>query len=119
LSTSLNQETEWNFRKTDQRLIVIKTKNINIRKVAALDVLTNMSFALDVPVNISLEDLQLEREYLAQIKFFTQKSLEAIDKEFHNFFEALDIDQAAEDFIKAYWVYPSKIRFELVEVEES
>ena len=40
------------------------------------------------------------------------------DKEFYNFFDALDVDQAAEDFIKAYWVYPSKIRFELVEVEE-
>ena len=40
------------------------------------------------------------------------------DKESHNFFDALDVDQAAEDFIKAYWVYPIKIRFELVEVEE-
>jgi hypothetical protein len=119
LSASLNQETDWNFRKRDQRLIVVKTKNANIRKVSALDVLTNISFTLNVPVNISLEDLQLEKVYLAQLKFFTSKSLEAIDKEFDNFFDALDVDQAAEDFIKAYWVYPSKIRFELVEVEES
>ncbi len=41
-----------------------------------------------------------------------------VDKDFINFFEALDVDQSIEDFIKAYWIYPSKIRFELVEIEE-
>ncbi len=118
LSASFNQETDWNFRKTDQRLIVIKTKNANIYKAAALDVLTNLSFALEVPENIPMEDLQLEKEYLTQLKVYTSKSLEGIDKEFFNFFNALDIDQDMENFIKAYWVYPSKIRFELIEVEE-
>ena len=60
----------------------------------------------------------LEKEYLAQLKVYTSKNLEGIDKEFINFFDALDVDQALEDFIKAYWIYPSKIRFELVDVEE-
>ena len=41
-----------------------------------------------------------------------------VDEDFINFFEALDIDQSIEDFIKAYWIYPSKIRFELAEIEE-
>ena len=41
-----------------------------------------------------------------------------VDKDFIDFFEALDVDQNIEDFIKAYWVYPSKIRFELVDIEE-
>jgi hypothetical protein len=118
LSASLNQETDWNFRKTDQRLIVIKTKNANIHKAAALDILTNLSFSMDIPESTPLEELQLEKEYLAQLRVYTLKSLEGIDKEFFNFFDALDIDQAMEDFIKAYWVNPSKIRFELVEVEE-
>jgi hypothetical protein len=118
LSASLNQETNWNFRKTDQRLIVIKTKNTNIHKAAALDVLTNVSFALEVPENTRMEELQLEKEYLTQLKVYTSKSLEGIDKEFFNFFDALDVDQDMENFIKAYWVYPTKIRFELVEVEE-
>jgi hypothetical protein len=118
LSASLNQETDWNFRKTDQRLIVIKTKNTNIHKVAALDVLTNLSFSMGIPESTPMEDLQFEKEYLAQLRVYTLKSLEGIDKEFFNFFDALDIDQVMEDFIKAYWVYPSKIRFELVEVEE-
>jgi hypothetical protein len=118
LSASLNQETDWNFRKTDQRLIAIKTKNAIIHKAAALDVLTNLSFALEAPENIPMENLQLEKEYLAQINVYTSKSLEGIDKEFFNFFDALDIDQDIENFIKAYWVYPTKIRFELVEVEE-
>jgi hypothetical protein len=118
LSASLNQETDWNFRKTDQRLIVIKTKNANIHKAAALDALTNLTFALEVLENIPMESLQLEKEYLTQLKVYTSKSLEGIDKEFFNFFNALDIDQDMENFIKAYWVYPSKLRFELIEVEE-
>jgi hypothetical protein len=118
LPASLNQETDWNFRKTDQRLIVIKTKNANIHKAAALDVLTNLSFSMDIPESTPVEDLQLEKEYLAHLRVYTLKSLEGIDKEFFNFFDALDVDQAIEDFMKAYWVYPGKIRFELVEVEE-
>lgn len=118
MSASLNQETDWNFRKTEQRLIVIKTKNADINKAAALDILTDLSFAIEIPESIPMEDLQLEKEYLAQLRVYTSKSLGGIDKEFYNFFDALDVDQAIEDFIKAYWVYPSKIRFEIVEVEE-
>jgi hypothetical protein len=73
---------------------------------------------MDTPEVTPMKDLHLEKEYLAQLRVFTLKSLQGIDKEFFNFFDALDVDQAMEDFIKAYSVYPSKIRFELVEVEE-
>jgi hypothetical protein len=118
LSASFNQETDWNYRKTDQRIIVLKTKNENIHKAAVLDVLTNLSFSIDIPENITTEELLIEKEYLAQLKVYTSKNLEGIDKEFFNFFDALDVDQAIEDFIKAYWVYPSKIRFELETIEE-
>jgi hypothetical protein len=55
---------------------------------------------------------------LTHLKVYTSKSLYGIDAQFVNFFEALDVDQAMEDFIKAYCVYPSKIRFELAGVEE-
>jgi hypothetical protein len=118
LSASLNQDTEWNYRKIDQRLIVIKTKNGNARKSAALDVLTNIPFAINLPENINMENLQSEKEYVAQLKVYTSKSLGGIDEEFISFFDELDIDQATEDFIKAYLVYPNKIRFLLESVEE-
>jgi hypothetical protein len=118
LSASLNQETDWNYRKIEQRLIVIKTKNNAVRKAAALDVLTNLSIAINIPEKIPLESLQPEKEYLAQLKVYTSKELEGIDREFINFFDSLDVDQAFEDFIKAYWVYPGKMRFDLVELEE-
>ncbi len=97
---------------------MVKTKNENIHKAAVLDVLTNLSFSIGIPENITTEDLLIEKEYLAQLKVYTSKNLEGIDKEFFNFFDALDVDQAMEDFIKAYWVYPSKIRFELETIEE-
>ena len=97
---------------------MIKTKNKNVHKAAALDILTNLPFAINIPENIPMENLQPEKEYLAQLKVYTSKNLEGIDEEFINFFDVIDIDQAIEDFIKAYWIYPSKIRFELFEVEE-
>jgi hypothetical protein len=118
LSASLNQDINWNYRKIEQRLIVIKTKNEKVRKAAALDVLTNLFVTIDVPENINMAELQPEKEFLAQLKVYTSQNLDGIDKEFVDFFGTLDIDQAIEDFIKAYWIYPSKISFELAGIEE-
>jgi len=118
MSAPLDMESDWNFRILDKRLIVVKTKNESVHKVAVLDVLTNLTFALEVPDTISMQELIAEKEYLANLKVYTSKNLKGVDKDFINFFEALDVDQSIEDFIKAYWIYPSKIRFELVDVEE-
>jgi hypothetical protein len=97
---------------------VVKTKNENVRKMAVLDVLTNLPIALNVTPEIALENLHIEQEYLAHIKVYTSKDMQGVDKEFISFFETLDVDQSIDDFIKVYWIYPNKIRFELVEVEE-
>ena len=118
MSVSLDLESDWNFRVFDKRLIVVKTKNESVRKVAVLDVLTNLMFAVEVPDTISMKELNVDKEYLANLRVYTAKNVGNVDKDFINFFEALDIDQNIEDFIKAYWIYPSKIRFELVEIEE-
>jgi hypothetical protein len=118
MSAPLDMESDWNFRILDKRLIVVKTKNESVHKVAVLDVLTNLTFALEVPDTISMQELNAEKEYLVNLKVYTSKNLKDVDKDFINFFEALDVDQSIEDFIKAYWIYPSKIRFELVDVEE-
>ena len=104
---------------TTQRLIVMKTKAESVRKAAALDVLTNLPLALSIPKELAMEDLAADKEYLASLKVYTSKNLQMVDEEFINFFDAVDVDQNVEDFIKAYWVYPDKIRFELVEVEET
>ena len=119
MSASLDVASDWNFRVFDKRLVVVKTKNDSVRKVAVLDVLSNLTFAVEVSDTISIQELNAEKEYLANLKVYTSKNLKDVDKDFINFFEALDVDQSVEDFIKAYWIYPSKIRFELVDVEES
>jgi hypothetical protein len=116
--TSDKEEKDWNFRLNSQRLIIVKTLNKNIGKIAVQDVLLNLPFGLDLPTNFSIDSLQIDKEYLAFLKVYTSKNLKGIDEEFTSFFNALDIDQNVEDFIRGYWVYPSKIRFELVEVEE-
>ena len=118
MSASLNQQTNWNYRKTEERLVVIKTKSQKVRKASAQDILTNLPFTIEIPENICIEDLQEEKEYLAHLKVYTSTDLAGIDTEFMNFFDTLDIDQPIENFIKAYWVYPSKIRFELADLEE-
>ena len=118
MSASLSISSDWNFRVFDKRLIVVKTKNESVRKVAVLDVLTNLMFAVELPNTISMKGLSVDKDYLADLKVYTTKNVEDVDKDFVSFFEVLDIDQSIEDFIKAYWVYPSKIRFELVDIEE-
>jgi hypothetical protein len=118
MSASLDVASDWNFRVFDKRLVVVKTKNESVHKVAVLDVLTNLTFAVEVPDTISMQELNAEKEYLVNLKVYTSKNLKDVDKDFINFFEALDVDQSVEDFIKAYWIYPSKIRFELVDIEE-
>ncbi len=119
MSASLDVNSDWNFRVFDKRLIVVKTKNETVRKAAVLDVLTNLTFAVEIPDTISMQELTVDHEYLADLRVYTQKNVSDVDKDFINFFEALDIDQSIEDFIKAYWIYPGKIRFELVEHQKN
>jgi hypothetical protein len=118
VSASLDIAGDWNFRIFDKRLVIFKTKNESGRKVAALDVLTNLSFAIDVPDIVSMQELHIDREYFANLRVYTAKSVEGVAGDFVDFFEALDVNQSMDDFIKAYWVYPNKIRFELIDIEE-
>ncbi len=119
LSAALNQEVEWNYRLTEKRLVIIKTKSAGARKLAALDVLSNLMFAVQASESIDIERLEPNGEYIFTMKVHTSKKLEDVGKDFLAFFEAVDVDQSFEDFIKAYWIYPAKIRFELAEVEEA
>ena len=119
MSASIDIESDWNFRVFDKRLVVVKAKNYGARKGAVLDVLTNLPFAVEVPDIISMQELSVGKEYLANLRIYTSKKVKDVDKEFTDFFEALDVDQSIEDFIRAYWIYPSKIRFELIDVEEA
>jgi hypothetical protein len=121
LSASLNIESDWNFRVLEKRLVVVKTKAENIGKVAVLDVTTNLMFTLEVKENVSvtpISHLTAGKEYLFNIRVLTSKNLDDVKEDAISFFEAVDIEQSMDDFIKVYWLYPSKIRFQLVEAEE-
>lgn len=120
MSASLDVESSWNFRKQDKRLVTVKTKAEHIRKVAVVDELTNIMFMVEVPADSStpLEQLELGKEYLFNLKVLTSKNLNDVKPDAINFFQAIDIDQPIEDFIQAYWLYPTKVRFQLTETEE-
>ncbi len=112
------KEDMWNFRKFDKRPILTKAKNNQTRKILATDILSNLSIGLEAAETIPIESVEVEKEYLATIKVYTAKNIKAVGKENIDFFEALDIDQSFEDFIKAYQVYADYIKFELTETEK-
>ena len=118
MSASLGVERDWNFRIFDQRLVILKTKNQTIRKTAVLDILTNIMISMEVPESIEIDELVVGKEYLVHIQVYSLKYTGDVDKEFINFLETVDVNQNIEDFIKAYWVYPGKIRFRLESFEE-
>ncbi len=98
---------------------MVKTKNTGVRKIAVLDVETNLMFAVEVPAEIDFESIKEGKNYMFDLKVYTSKKVDDVEGEFVAFFEAADISQKLEDFIRAYWVYPSKIRFDLFEAEEA
>lgn len=109
--------SEWVYRIFDRRTVSVKAKNEQVRKVAALDLATNLHIAIDVPANIELNEIEVGKDYLASLKVYTAQKIGEVAKEFVEFFKVLDVDQSMDDFIKAYWLYPKLIKFELVETE--
>ena len=65
-----------------------------------------------------IQQLVSGKEYIFNLKVETSKNLDSVKADAISFFEAVDIDQTMEDFIKAYWLYPTKVRFQLTEAEE-
>ena len=117
MSATQNKASDWNYRITEQRQIIVKAKNDRVRKVSVIDLSTNLPFPLETAEEFSLESLELEKGYFATLKVYTLKNIGKVEQSAVEFFEALDVDQSVEDFIKAYWLYPNLIRFELVEAE--
>ncbi len=118
MSVSLDVSDDWNFRIFDKRLVIFKAKDESTRKVASLDVLSNLTISIEVPDMISMQELLIDKEFMANLRVYTSKNMEGIGKDSIGFFEALDVDQTMDDYINAYWIYPNKVRFELTDIEE-
>ena len=117
MPNSSENKTDWVFRKSDRISVYIKAKNAQVRKLAAIDLSTNLPCGIYVPENVSVENVEVEKAYLAASKVYTARNVEGVAPEYIEFFKGLDVDQNAEDFIKAYWIYSEYIQFELVEME--
>ena len=117
MSASLDKRSDWNYRSVDSRHVVVKGKSNDVRKVSVIDVLTGLPFPLEARTDFDMQSLEIEKGYFATFKIYTLKKVEGVPADFVEFFEVLDVDQKTEDFIKAYWLYPNYIRFELVEAE--
>ena len=115
LSGSLDKQSDWNYRTVDSRRILVKGKSDDLRKISAIDVLTGLPFPLKAPTDFNTQSLEKEKEYFVTFKIYTLKKVEEVPADFVEFFKVIDVDQKTEDFIKAYWLYPRYIRFELVE----
>ncbi len=118
MSVSSSENTvDWVYRIFDRRIVSIKAKNETVRKAAAIDLLTNLPFSIEVPSNALMQSVEVDKVYYASLKVYTAQNVSSVAPEFMEFFTVLDVDQAIEDFIKAYWLYPKLIRFELTEAE--
>jgi hypothetical protein len=68
---------DWNFRVLDKRIVIVKTPSETVRKVTVLDVLTNLTFAIEVPEVISMDELSVDQEILANLRVYTAKTWRA------------------------------------------
>jgi hypothetical protein len=110
-------EIDWVYRIFDRRAISVKAKNAEVRKVAAMDLVTNLPFAIEVPAEGAFDDIEVGKEYMASMKVYTARNIAGVTPDYYEFFNVLDVDQSMEDFIKVYWIYPKHIRFDLIEFE--
>jgi hypothetical protein len=117
LSGSLDKQSDWNYRTVDSRRILVKGKSDDLRKISVIDVLTGLPFPLEAPTEFNTQSLEKEKGYFVTFKIYTLKKVEEVPADFVEFFKVIDVDQKTEDFIKAYWLFPRYIRFELVEAE--
>ena len=117
MSVSSENSNEWVYRIFDRRTISVKSKNEKARTIAAIDILSNLPFALKVSQSMPLEKVEVEESYFASLKVYTAQKVPGVSQEFVEFFTVLDVDQSIEDFLRAYLLYPKLIKFELVEAE--
>jgi hypothetical protein len=109
---------EWNFRISDRRSILVKSKEKNKHRVIAEDISTKKPLILELGQDVRAELIEAGKIYNASIKVYTIKSAEGVKAEFTELFQQLDVDRPIEDFIEATCCYPDLVRFELVETEE-
>lgn len=88
-----------------------------MRKAVAIDLSLDLPFALEIPEDVSANAVEVEKQFSATLKIYTSKNVEGLENEFVEFFEVLDVDRSFEDFVKAYWIYPNYIAFELTRIE--
>ena len=108
---------DWNFRIFATRSVLIKTKNDSLRKALAVDLLVNLPFAFEISKDVPVEKMEVEKRFSASFRVYTLKNVLGVESEYVEFFEVLDVDQGFEDFVRAYWVYPDYIAFELTGLE--
>jgi hypothetical protein len=118
LSTSSTfKGSDWNYRIIETRPVLIKARNDRMRKAVAIDLSLDLPFAFEISPDVAMNEVKVERRFVATLKVYTSNSVEDVADEFVEFFKVLDVDQSFEAFVKAYWMYPNYISFELTKIE--
>lgn len=117
MATSLNEYGNWIFRVKERILVNILSIDKRTRKITLRDPRRSLPISVDISKNISLTNLLVGKEYLVNLKIYTSKDLQDVDGDFISFFEEVDVDQSIDNFIKAYWIYPTKIKFKVESIE--
>jgi hypothetical protein len=117
MSATHDRQSDWNFRLVDSRQVKIKGKSDDVHRVSVIDILTGLPFPLLAATDFPMDSLDIDKTYFFTFKIYTLKKAEGVAADFVEFFQVLDVNQSTEDFVKAYWLYPKYIKFELFEAE--
>ena len=49
-----------------------------MRKIAVVDLLTSLPFGVEVPIDVPMETLEIEKAYFASLKVYTARNLSLI-----------------------------------------
>ena len=109
---------QWNFRISDRRSILVKSKEKNNHRIYAQDISTKMPFILELAEDVPADLIEVGKTYDARIKVYTAKSAEKVKADFIELFQVLDVDRPMEDFLETTCCYSDFVKFELVEIED-
>lgn len=109
--------SDCNYRVSATRPILIKAKNDRMRKAIAIDLIVNLPLAFEISQSVPVKSVEVGKEFSVTLKLYSSKNVEGVDAEFVEFFEVLDADQRFDDFVRAHWMYPNYIAFDLTRIE--
>jgi predicted phage-related endonuclease len=111
------KEPEWKLNTTVTKKIQILEKDENKREIDAFDLEMTMPFILDVPEEISMEEVETNKKYSAKIRVYTSKLTPEIEELWSKTAKTTEAVHKGIEKLKQSGGYGTLYRFELVSLK--